>query len=289
MRIPLDSLTLDPELQPRAVIDKALMEEYGQHLVDGGEFPPVVAFNDGKVCWLADGFHRWHTHKALGYDDIEAKVSKGTREDALRYSLSANAEHGARRCNGDYVRGYKIACKNNLLRPDDVDAVQAVLRCSGRWAEKLTEAAREKARASQLAMIHSARAEGKSQRQIAAETGVPKTTVQEVLAGGRIPHSAESDHPPEKPDWVKKLDGLETPAANAWAGALAALRAVNKQASVDELFADRFFRFDHAVEEELDKAVDWINELERRFHDGREHADQSGPDHGVGEPAGTRA
>ena len=55
-RAALDALTLDPDLQPRAAIDKDVLEDYGQHLVDGVQFPPVIAFFDGETRWLADGY-----------------------------------------------------------------------------------------------------------------------------------------------------------------------------------------------------------------------------------------
>jgi hypothetical protein len=41
VQLPIDSLTLDAELQPRAEIDADTWQEYAQLLVDGLTLPPV--------------------------------------------------------------------------------------------------------------------------------------------------------------------------------------------------------------------------------------------------------
>jgi hypothetical protein len=61
--------------------------------------------------------------------------------------------------------------------------------------------------------------------------------------------------PPEKPDWVRKLDEMASPEAQAWHTALAALRAVNALAPVREMFAGRYTRIDHAIVEGIDRAA----------------------------------
>ena len=42
----------------RAEMNAATVEDYAAALADGKVFPPVTAFHDGEVYWLADGFHR---------------------------------------------------------------------------------------------------------------------------------------------------------------------------------------------------------------------------------------
>jgi hypothetical protein len=65
-----------------------------------------------------DGYHRWFAHRSLNLPEIGAEVRRGTREDALRLSLAANATHGKQRTKGDYTRGYDIAVRNALVEPD---------------------------------------------------------------------------------------------------------------------------------------------------------------------------
>lgn len=108
--IALHDLTLDEE----AAIDRTVLENYVQLLVDGVRFPPVAVCRDGKVLWLADGFHRWHAHKVIDADAIDANVRDGSRRDALLYSLSANATHGLQRGATDYRRAYETGCRNGF-------------------------------------------------------------------------------------------------------------------------------------------------------------------------------
>ena len=262
--LPLAALTLDEELQPRAAIDRAVLENYVQLLVDGVRFPPVVAFREGNVLWLADGFHRWHAHKVIDADGIEAEIIDGSRRDALLYSLSANARHGLQRGDTDYRRAYEIACRNGLVDPTDSEAVTALLRCSGSWGDKLTLKAREAAKAARNAEIIRLKDEGLSNRAIAHATGTTHPLVGRALAG-TPQHTAEAFQPTDPPAWVQNLRELESPEANAWSSALAALRHINEQVSVNELYDLRFVGFDHVIEVELEKAYDWISTLQGRF------------------------
>ena len=41
-----------------------------------------VAFREGNVLWLADGFHRWHAHKVIDADGIDVEIIDGSRRDA---------------------------------------------------------------------------------------------------------------------------------------------------------------------------------------------------------------
>jgi ParB-like chromosome segregation protein Spo0J len=118
--IPISALTLDPELQPRAVMDSDLVAEYVDSIDGGAEFPAVVAFGDGCL-FLVDGFHRVAAYRHLGRSDVTAVVHDGTREQTLRYALAANAAHGARRSRGDLVRAYDTAVRYGLVEPADAN------------------------------------------------------------------------------------------------------------------------------------------------------------------------
>src|SRR5690348_5100175 len=72
--IPLDAITLDPELQPRVSMDRAVMENYAQLVVDGVTLPPVTVFNTGQHLLLADEFQRWHVHNTLQLETSRTEV-----------------------------------------------------------------------------------------------------------------------------------------------------------------------------------------------------------------------
>jgi hypothetical protein len=48
VNLPLDAVTPDIELQPRAVLHDATWQEYLYLLRDGTALPPVVVFSDGE-------------------------------------------------------------------------------------------------------------------------------------------------------------------------------------------------------------------------------------------------
>jgi len=177
-------------------------------------------------------------------------------------SLAANAEHGKRREAGDYRKAY------DLLPSTDSDAVAKLLRCSIQWARNLTVEAREQVRAERDAAMASARDEGKSNRQIAAEIGVDRRTVDRTLSGAEG-KPFDLPHPEQEPGSDPFADArvMQSPTGQRWHRALEALRAVNAQADVAAMFADRFTCIDHAIEPELRRAHAWINELHRRFFD----------------------
>lgn len=97
----LIDIRIDGGTQPRTEIDTALVTEYAHLMTDGVVLPPVVVFFDGVSHWLADGFHRYHGAKKVGWLDIGAEINEGTQRDAILYSVGANAAHGARRTNAD--------------------------------------------------------------------------------------------------------------------------------------------------------------------------------------------
>jgi ParB-like chromosome segregation protein Spo0J len=97
----LTEIKVDNELQSRAEINEQVIAEYTEVIRNGGKMPPVTVFFDGKNNYLADGWHRYFAHKKAGFADIEADVKKGSRREAIFYSVGANSNHGLRRTNAD--------------------------------------------------------------------------------------------------------------------------------------------------------------------------------------------
>jgi hypothetical protein len=92
--LPIDVIRIDGGTQARSKIHEELVLQYAENMRDGDEFPPAVAFFDGKEYWLADGFHRYHAHRANKKASIVCNIVNGTVRDAILYSYSANTKHG---------------------------------------------------------------------------------------------------------------------------------------------------------------------------------------------------
>lgn len=103
-KLDLSLIRVDGGTQSREEINQTVIDEYAADIKEV-PFPPVIVFYDGEAYWLADGFHRYHAHKAAGLKKINVEVNQGTRRDAILYSVGANAVHGLRRTNDDKRRG----------------------------------------------------------------------------------------------------------------------------------------------------------------------------------------
>lgn len=104
LTLPIDTITAKSDTQSRAELNEQVVADYAEIIRHGGEFPPVVVFEDGSTIWLADGFHRFHAHRAAGAMEITCDVRQGSKRDAILYSLGVNASHGLRRTNEDKRR-----------------------------------------------------------------------------------------------------------------------------------------------------------------------------------------
>jgi hypothetical protein len=107
----LSDIRLDGGTQCRAALDADHIASLAEAWTEGAKMPAVIVFNDGTNNWLADGFHRYHAAEKCDFKDILAEVRSGTRTDAVKFALGANAAHGMRRSNADKRRAVEIALK----------------------------------------------------------------------------------------------------------------------------------------------------------------------------------
>jgi ParB-like chromosome segregation protein Spo0J len=114
--VPLADLTLDADLQPRVVVDEAVVEEYREQLADGAVFPPVTVYRVENLLLLVDGWHRVAAARRAGLLEVEAEVRVGTREDAILAACGANAHHGLRRTNADKRRSVHAVLRTEWAR-----------------------------------------------------------------------------------------------------------------------------------------------------------------------------
>ena len=121
--------------QTRVATNDDAIESYAEEMELGAEFPPITLFYDGSKYWLADGFHRLLAVKRNGGDSIEADVQAGSRSDALKHALGANATNGLYRTNADKRNVADIALRE---WPDLSNAYLAgVCKVSGELVRKI--------------------------------------------------------------------------------------------------------------------------------------------------------
>jgi ParB-like chromosome segregation protein Spo0J len=101
MELELTSIRVDGGTQSRLELNQEVVNEYAEHMKEGGAFPPVVVFQDGSNYWLADGFHRYFATKKNKGKTIKVEVQAGTQEEAVLFSFSANSNRGLRMTAAD--------------------------------------------------------------------------------------------------------------------------------------------------------------------------------------------
>ncbi len=95
----------------RHELNRDVVEEYTELIQSGASFPPPKVFHDEAGYFLLDGLHRIEAHRQAGETKVEVELWQGSRDDAVRFALSANATHGLRRTNAD-----KRACIRTAIR-----------------------------------------------------------------------------------------------------------------------------------------------------------------------------
>jgi hypothetical protein len=101
-QIRMVDIRADQRAQPRVAMLPDRVAEYIEDMGRGDQFPPPIVFQDKDgICWLADGFHRYHAAIGLQRKKIECDVRKGDLRAAVLYSCGVNAAHGLRRTNAD--------------------------------------------------------------------------------------------------------------------------------------------------------------------------------------------
>jgi ParB-like chromosome segregation protein Spo0J len=180
-QVPVEAIVTDPDLQPRAKIDRPTVARYAEMLRDGVALPPVELVTDGQSIWLADGFHRVFAHEDAGLAQIEAIVRQGDKLDALRISLRANFQHGRPRTEKDLDRAYQKAVRFELVDPGDIQGVRTLLACSSRKAEELTKPTRDARESERRRRMVDLWQQDKTLVQIGGELGIDRTTVSRTL------------------------------------------------------------------------------------------------------------
>lgn len=90
----LNNVKLDGGTQFRESINQDKVKEYKELMLDDVVFKPIDVVFDGENYYLVDGFHRYFAIKSMGVNTIEATVTEGTLQDAIRMARRSNSAHG---------------------------------------------------------------------------------------------------------------------------------------------------------------------------------------------------
>lgn len=109
LRLRLDQVVKDPELQARVQADPATVARYRELYAMGVDMvAPVVFETSPSVYLVADGFQRLEAAEKEGRDALDFDARAGTREDAILYAAGANSRHGLPMTNADKLRAVTL-------------------------------------------------------------------------------------------------------------------------------------------------------------------------------------
>lgn len=120
VEISISQVIADKRLQNRESMNEQVIDEYAsllsQHPDNWPFNTPITVFEiDGKL-YVADGFHRFKACLRSGCSKLSAFIRTGTWDDAVEFSLSANATHGLRRSNADKRKSVHTALSTDSIR-----------------------------------------------------------------------------------------------------------------------------------------------------------------------------
>lgn len=188
--IPLEAVRINGGTQSRVELNQATIADYADLVRAAVDLPAVIAYFDGAVFWLADGFHRFHAHRAAGAAEINAEIRTGTQRDAILHSVGANASHGLRRTNEDKRR----AVMTLLTDPEwSKWSNEAVARACNVSPHTVASAKGAISANTEMPSVRTVERNGKTYEQKTANIGkaAPKTDVQPAAA----PPAASSKAP----------------------------------------------------------------------------------------------
>ncbi|UJB72677.1 ParB N-terminal domain-containing protein (plasmid) [Acaryochloris sp. 'Moss Beach'] len=107
--IPISSITLDHEIQPRCQIYDHVVKKFAAAMRQGEKFPPVIVYYNGAKFWLVDGFHRLRAKEIIGDLEILADVWQGNHQDAVLHAIGANLDSELKLTEADLHKNiYKL-------------------------------------------------------------------------------------------------------------------------------------------------------------------------------------
>jgi len=110
------SVIPDSKFQPRAKLNQEVIEEYKDHIINGGTFPPIIVIDLGDENYsIVAGFHRYEAYKKAELEYVSIEIKALDDQEALIEAVTSNTKHGIRYTNQD-----KHRCVEKLLNDSDI-------------------------------------------------------------------------------------------------------------------------------------------------------------------------
>lgn len=128
IEIAIADIMIDPGILSRDKVITHVVKEYAKAIKDGSMSPHAVVVDDGEHKRLVAGWHQIEACRSLGLTTIHATIIRGTKRDAILYSIKSNASHGRKLTNAD-----KRRCVKNMLADEELRkwAVNEIVRLCG--------------------------------------------------------------------------------------------------------------------------------------------------------------
>jgi len=222
--IPIKDLVLDNEIYPRSSIDHKRVRIFADNLRDGFEFDPIhvqLHPEEAGKYLILDGAHRWQAYKAVGEQDIPAKIIKLDGKDPLLYA--AKKAIGPRQLNEEESRDTARRAYQNNPRLTSMEIGKAIGR-SSRMVNIYISDIRAAVKVDLELKIFRMKRLGIPQERIVKRLDTPQATISRYLSkkeifpkwinsdlarGFTVPQVAEKHGWPEPLVWSLALEGKE--------------------------------------------------------------------------------
>lgn len=178
MRIPIESIEIDSTILVRDQLHEPTVARY-KEILDDLPAISVMDIPDGRRV-LTDGWHRLTAALELGRSQAEAKIRKGSLEEAVAAGATANAGHGRQMTTEERREAAKRLLRLNWSEAQIAKAVAM----SDRWVTDIQHAERVRQKVSEAADL--------PERTVEAIAKAPDT-YQRGLVKSALRHSWTSD------------------------------------------------------------------------------------------------
>lgn len=146
IQLSIDKIEQHEACQQRTLYDAAVIDDYAEHLENGGTFPPLTVFCANGVYVLGDGHLRLRAYQRYGVKTVEVDVIGGNLRDAILFSCGANAGHGAKRTSADVRKAIKRMLNDPEWKQWSVKDIAKACKVSRSTVERVSEEMKEEAK-----------------------------------------------------------------------------------------------------------------------------------------------